>query len=143
MDAQHLLWRNEVEGKHVGCFIIDPPMGLASKTGSFNDKRWELEDLINLVTFIASTCAAPYTIVLYSIYSIYEVQQALEETQKAAYYGPVKLYVYSFIMVKVSSLYCNNITLVHTLSQLKTPCQTSQHTQTLTHKPSYTNPETL
>ncbi|DBB00791.1 TPA: hypothetical protein ACH3X1_000723 [Trebouxia sp. C0004] len=66
-------WAGKLRGKKLGCFIIDVPMGLQG------DTAWSLQQVIAVVKSIEQRCTPPYTIVLYSLYSMYDVQRALDE----------------------------------------------------------------
>ncbi|DBB03148.1 TPA: hypothetical protein ACH3X1_013378 [Trebouxia sp. C0004] len=69
-------WAEKLKGRRLGCFIIDAPMGLRG------DAAWTLTQVISVVGSIEQWCTPPYTIVLYSLYGLNEVQRALDEADK-------------------------------------------------------------
>lgn len=75
-------------------------MRLFSSATTFNDDYWSLKDLLGLITYIQATCHPPYTIVLYSLFSMHTVQQALKKREHESK-RPVKLYVTQLLIVKV------------------------------------------
>lgn len=71
--------------------------------GLHGDVAWSLNQVITLVKSIEQWCAPPYTIVLYSLYSMSEVQRALVEAESNSKGKQGEgLQVTRFIMVKVS-----------------------------------------
>ena len=87
-------WTRSVQSLSVGCFLIDAPMGL------HGDAAWTLDQLVALIVLITNTFSPPYTIVIYSLYSMGEVQLALAAaTDRSEKRG--KLQLTKFIMVKV------------------------------------------
>lgn len=85
-----------MQAKPVGCFLIDAPMGLQG------DSAWTLEELVSLVMLINSTFTPPFTIVIYSLYSMGEVQRALNgPTSPLGGSNKEKLQLTQFLMVKV------------------------------------------
>ena len=90
-------WAEKLKGRRLGCFIIDAPMGL------HGDSAWSLNQVITLVKSIEQWCTPPYTIVLYSLHSMSDVQRALVEAESKSKGKQGKgLQVTRFIMVKVS-----------------------------------------
>ena len=65
-----------------------------------------LKKLFCLVRTIHNCFTPPYTIVIYSLYSMGEVQRALEAAEGKQSIGKDKLQVTKFVMVKVSSRRC-------------------------------------
>ena len=75
-------------------------MGLHGQTA------WSLEEVVQLIRTIHSCFTPPYTIVIYSLYSMGEVQRALAAAEGKQANGKDKLQVTKFVMVKVSSRRC-------------------------------------
>ncbi|DBA69482.1 TPA: hypothetical protein ACH3X2_012822 [Trebouxia sp. C0005] len=66
-------WTRGIQAKAVGCFIIDAPMGL------LGDTAWTLEQLVSVILQIKCTFTPPFTIVIYSLYGMGELQRALAD----------------------------------------------------------------
>ncbi|KAL0032741.1 hypothetical protein WJX79_007095 [Trebouxia sp. C0005] len=88
-------WTRGIQAKAVGCFIIDAPMGL------LGDTAWTLEQLVSVILQINCTFTPPFTIVIYSLYGMGELQRALAD-QASPQRGGVqeKLQLTNFIVVK-------------------------------------------
>ena len=71
--------------------------------GLHGDTPWSLEQLCNLITEIQSGFNPPYTIVIYSQYSLGEVQRALASSSSPERGGKKEgLQLTKFVMVKVN-----------------------------------------
>ncbi|KAA6417504.1 MAG: hypothetical protein FRX49_12530, partial [Trebouxia sp. A1-2] len=92
-------WTRGIQAKAVGCFIIDAPMGL------LGDTAWTLEQLVSVILQINCTFTPPFTIVIYSLYGMGELQRALAD-QASPQRGGVqeKLQLTNFIVVKKLAL---------------------------------------
>lgn len=93
-NVQTSAWTELLQGVKVGCFILDPPMGLKKDT-----PRWSLRDIMTTVNVIDVTFKNEFSIILYSMYSMAQVQEALEEETMS---DGSRLTVSRFVMVKVS-----------------------------------------
>ena len=105
-------WTRGIQAKAVGCFIIDAPMGL------LGDTAWTLEQLVSVILQINCTFTPPFTIVIYSLYGMGELQRALAD-QASPQRGGVqeKLQLTNFIVVKVKHLHTCSSYLFITLRQ--------------------------
>ena len=89
-------WTQSLESRVVGCFLLDTPMG------GDGQQAWSLEELVGDIQIIHSTFTLPYSIIIYSLYSMGEVQRALQATNEAE--GSTSkegLQITKFVMVKV------------------------------------------
>lgn len=104
-------WTNSLEGLKVGCFILDPPMGLRKNTTG-----WSMRDIMKTVNVIDQSFRNEYSIILYSMYSMASVQAALKLDPVA---DGSRLTVSRFILVKVKShnffLFCIQVCFVMTV----------------------------
>ena len=90
-------WTRAVVTKDVGSFLIDAPMGFDGHPA------WSLDQLVGVIRIIQATFTPPYSIIIYSLYGMGEVQRGLkaaDEHQGGS--SKEALQVTKFIMVKVS-----------------------------------------
>ncbi len=94
-DVKQLGWTEATRDPKPGCFLVDPPMGLGKDQDS---QAFSLSDIVQLLVKIFSGHEAPYTVVLYSLYSQQSVQTAIGENEVLK---DSRFSVSSFIMIKV------------------------------------------
>ena len=89
-------WTRHVQSRSVGCFLLDAPMGLQG------DTPWTLEQLVALLMQIHDSFTPPFTIVIFSQYSLGEVQRALAAQGSPGKKERLQLTVFLMIKVKVA-----------------------------------------
>lgn len=95
---QQPAWIDQLQDRPVGCFILDPPMD-PQQDMSNSSQHWSLTDIMKTVNVIDQSFHNEYSIILYSLYSMIEVQAALKEAPIA---NGSRLTVSRFIIVKVT-----------------------------------------
>ena len=88
-------WVSYLQECKVGCFILDPPMGLGK-----NAPGWSLCDIMKTINVIDVSFGGEFTIILYSMYSMVSVQDALTEEPMT---DGSRLSVSRFTLAKVKS----------------------------------------
>ena len=88
-------WVSYLQECKVGCFILDPPMGLGK-----NALGWSLCDIMKTINVIDVSFGGEFTIILYSMYSMVSVQDALTEEPMT---DRSRLSVSRFTLAKVKS----------------------------------------
>ena len=92
-------WVNSLQKKDVGSFIVDAPMGLDGQPA------FTLDQITQLIKLIHGTYDPPYSIIIYSLYSMGEVQRSVdppeEAVNKSVEGSQEKVQVTKFVMVKV------------------------------------------
>ena len=82
------------------CFILDPPFGLGSDNReALINAAWGLQDVLKAVHIVVTSFTAPFSIILYSLWDLKTMQQALIDH---AGLSDALLEVSEFIMVKVT-----------------------------------------
>ena len=66
-NVQTFAWTKHLEDCKVGCFILDPPLGLRT-----NSSAWSLRDIMKTINVIDLSFHNEYSIILYSLYSMAE-----------------------------------------------------------------------
>lgn len=85
--------------RKIGCFILDPPMGLQKAGEGASDEPWGLDNALKAINLVFSSCPAPFTIAMFSLWDLATMQTALandKDLKKA------QLEVSQIVMVKVS-----------------------------------------
>lgn len=85
--------------RSIGCFIFDPPMGLQKAGEGASDDPWGLDNALRAINLVFSSCPAPFTIAMFSLWDLATMQTALANDKDLKKAG---LEVSQFIMVKVS-----------------------------------------
>ena len=96
-------WSHLIKGKRVGLVIIDPPLGVGKPSNRYNDEPWSMETTVKLLMFLKSRLVPPYTVVLYTLFSMAELQKALQAADDLD--ERHKFLISSFVMGKVSLLF--------------------------------------
>lgn len=85
--------------RKIGCFILDPPMGLQKAGEGASDEPWGLDNALKAINLVFSSCPAPFTIAMFSLWDLATTQTALandKDLKKA------QREVSQIVMVKVS-----------------------------------------